>query len=474
MTVPFDNIFLTGLFEGDFLTGHTAVMGLLEGQFFPVQDDFYLIYKDRNNADYDYYDPIVRMGEDDTTVGISDMRLEPDAGRNIWHFGRIAVSKYGVISEVSEACLVTVDSDAYMVLPCGNHPIGVSAVASKDGTVQLDWQYFSQGEDATPDGFKIYRYENDVLTITGTLTPNVIGNYVNIGPQAASGAYDPTEPDPDVYHINISGQDWYIWHDSNVTEYWYITDTVGNEGAADRWYRIYADGIIGTYTDTGTATGIATVAIGTNHWVLQSDIDYTGGRNYTYTTSSLTHGTNYKFTVRSYKMGDELIANGTMEADSNWTTVSAADINVRSSEQVYAGMYSRKFHCTSAADGIKSDNFTTVGGKRYKISVYVYPVGYTQIRIAMRRGDDTGFLFANNYALTTDTWNLVEIDFTDTSAGGAGAYLRLTSHLEIDETWYIDNASVKQYHETINDDISEATADDTGPTALTSITVAVE
>ena len=366
-----DEIFLTALVEGDFYTGRFACMGLTEGEFFPVVSDFYLIYKDRNNADYDYDYPSARMEENDTTVEISDMQLEPDAGRNIWHFGRIAVSKYGVISEVSEDCLVTVDSDAYMILPCGNHPIGVSAVASKDGTVQLDWQYFSQGEDATPDGFKIYK------------------------------------------------------------------------------------DVAGTFSDIG-------------------NVDYTGGRNYTYTTSSLTHGTNYKFTVRSYKMGDELVANGTMEADSNWTTVSAADINVRSVEQVYAGMYSRKFHCTSAADGIKSDNFTTISGKRYKISVYVYPVGYTQIRIAMRRGDDTGFLFANNYTLTTDTWNLVEIDFTDTSAGGALAYLRLTSHLEIDETWYVDNASVKQYHETINDNVSEATADDTGPTALTSITVAVE
>jgi len=371
MTVPFDNIFLTGLFEGDFFTGHTAVMGLLEGQFFPVQDDFYLIYKDRNNADYNYYDPIVRMGEDDSSVGISDMELEPDAGRNIWHFGRIAVSKYGVISEVSEDCLVTVDSDAYMVLPCGNHPMGVSAVASKDGAVRIAWQYFSQGEDATPDGFKIYK------------------------------------------------------------------------------------DVAGTFSDIG-------------------NVDYTGGRNYTYTTSSLTHGTNYKFTVRSYKMGDELIANGTMEADSNWATYSAADINVRSTEQVYAGAYSRKFHCTSGNDGIISDPFTTVSGKRYRVSAWIYPVDYTVIKIAVHGGAVAGYISADDHTLTANTWNFVEFDVTDTTAGGANATVRFSSHLEIDETWYVDNASVKQYHETINDDISEATADDTGPAALTSITVAVE
>ncbi|MCP4566837.1 MAG: fibronectin type III domain-containing protein [FCB group bacterium] len=371
MAVPFDNIFLTGLFEGDFFTGHTAVMGLLEGQFFPVQDDFYLIYKDRNNANYDYYDPIVRMGESDTSVGISDIKLEPDTGRSIWHFGRIAVSRYGVISTVSDDCLVTVDSDAIMVLPCGNDPVGVEAAAIKDGSVRLQWQYFSQGEDAEPTGFKVYR--------------------------------------------EVAGA-----------------------------------------------------------WSLESDIDFTGSRNYQYDVTGLTHGVNYKFTARSYKLGDNLVVNGTMEADSNWATYSAADVNERSSEQVHAGMYSRKFHCTSSNDGIVSDPYASISGKQYRVSAWVYPVGHTAIKIAVHGGAAVGYISSADHTLITDTWNYVEFDVTDTTAGGAFGSVRFSSHLETDETWYVDDVLVAMYHETVGEIVTEATADDTGPAAITSITATTE
>ena len=300
-----DPIFVSSTHEGDFYDTWRVGMSLTEGDFFPISGgDFYLIYRDRNNSEYDYSQPVARMEEDDASVDISDMVLEPAVGRNIWHFTRKAVSKYGVLSADADDCLVTVDSDAVMVLPCGNAPSGPSAKAIKDGAVRLQWQYFSQGEDATPTGFKIYTSRSDdFLTVTGTLSPDITGDFVNIGPQVANGAYDPTEPDPDVYYINIDGTDWYIWHDSEITEYWYITNVVGDDAAATRWYRAYASGIIGAYLDVGLATGTATVAvgIGSSDWALQSDIDFTGGRNYQHDVTGLIHDINYRFTIRTYR-----------------------------------------------------------------------------------------------------------------------------------------------------------------------------
>lgn len=99
------------------------------------------------------------------------------------------------------------------------------------------------------------------LKVTGTLSPDVTGDYRSIGPQAANGDYDPTEPDADVYHTNINGQDWYIWHDSAGSEYFYISKAVGvGSGAGYIWYRAYASGITGDYITGSLVSGTATVA----------------------------------------------------------------------------------------------------------------------------------------------------------------------------------------------------------------------
>ncbi len=301
-----DSIFISSTHEGDFFDTWRVGMSLTEGDFFPINGgDFYLVYRDRNNSQYDYSKPVARMAEDDTSVGISDMELEPEAGRNIWHFTRKAVSKYGVLSADADDCLVTVDSDAVMVLPSGNDPRGVSAQPIKDGGIRLRWSYSSQGEDAVPTGFKVYRETDiDYVRITGTLSPDITGDFLNIGPQAAFGFYDPAAPDSDVYSVDIDGTTWYHWHDSiGGTVNWFITTVIGNIGVdLWRWGKEYVAGNRGgDYTASGNSTGTATVTEAKDNWTFESDINFNGGRNYELDISGLTHDVDYKFTVRTYR-----------------------------------------------------------------------------------------------------------------------------------------------------------------------------
>ena len=140
----------------------------------------------------------------------------------------------------------------------------------------------------------------------------------------------------------------------------------------------------------------------------------------------------------------EMITNGTMEADSNWSnTTSAPAANYRTEEQVYAGTYSRKFRPDAADEGIISDAFTTVINTAYIVSAWVYPTTYTTVTLKLLEGNGSTVRESNKTGLTTGTWNYIEETFTDTS-GGAGAKVQIDSGDEDDGNWYVDAVSVKR------------------------------
>lgn len=143
--------------------------------------------------------------------------------------------------------------------------------------------------------------------------------------------------------------------------------------------------------------------------------------------------------------GTELVTNGTMEADANWAdTTSAPAANAQSTTQVHGGLYSRLFTPDAADEGIKSDAFTTVTGKRYRISAWVYPDDGTTVTVTVRKGDDSGDVYdTSQTGLTQDAWNALTIDYIET-AGGAGAYIIFDSGASTSGNWYIDDVSIKE------------------------------
>jgi hypothetical protein len=151
------------------------------------------------------------------------------------------------------------------------------------------------------------------------------------------------------------------------------------------------------------------------------------------------------YTVQTTKAFNNLIVNGDMELDNNWTGVNSPVINERSSTRIHGENYSRHFEVNAAGEGIKSDTFTTVSGRKHGCGVFVFPDTSTNVHIRIRKGDDSGWLYDQEHTgLTQDEWNEITFNFTEGGvSGGAGAYIEFTSPTgETNDNWYIDDAVI--------------------------------
>lgn len=146
------------------------------------------------------------------------------------------------------------------------------------------------------------------------------------------------------------------------------------------------------------------------------------------------------WTVQATESIDTLVANGTMEADSNWNDYGSPTANARSDVQAHEGTYSRKFTSDGAGDGIKSDTFSLVSGRDYGWSAWVYPASaQTRVTVKVRKGDDSGDeVDAEKGSLTAGSWNFVTGTFTAT-AGGASAYIAFSDDDGDTGDWYVDD-----------------------------------
>jgi len=79
--------------------------------------------------------------------------------------------------------------------------------------------------------------------VTGTLNPDVTGEYSPIGTYNGKPSYE------------LAGNGWFLWWNGVAT--WFISSALGFSGE-DWWERVDPN-IEGLYTNEGTATGDATV-----------------------------------------------------------------------------------------------------------------------------------------------------------------------------------------------------------------------
>lgn len=142
-----------------------------------------------------------------------------------------------------------------------------------------------------------------------------------------------------------------------------------------------------------------------------------------------------------------LITNGTMEADSNWTDVNTPTTNERSTEQVYKGTYSRKIVSDASWEGIKSDVFTTTTGKIYSFTYVTYPVTTDFSYGFCVEGDGVG---AQGIGLVDPTangvnnWNPAGPFYYMEVTGGASARCEMTAYNKGAVTFYNDDVRVQE------------------------------
>ena len=136
----------------------------------------------------------------------------------------------------------------------------------------------------------------------------------------------------------------------------------------------------------------------------------------------------------------ELVVNGNMEIDDNWTGYASSD--EQSNVKAHLGTYSWKVVTVADNQGVLSDTFSTVTGVRYELSVWVYPVDQDLITIGTRSGDGATAWHVHDFAVTLGTWNLVTHSFTETAGGNSAFFLIQSATGHEASTFYFDEVSV--------------------------------
>lgn len=143
----------------------------------------------------------------------------------------------------------------------------------------------------------------------------------------------------------------------------------------------------------------------------------------------------------------ELVTNGTMEADDNWTAVAGStnSQDAGPSGAAHGGDFCWKFEVDANFEGIQSDAFTVVSGAIYRYVLWVYPDDTTTVQLGFRKGDNSGWDLGEEVTgLTKDAWNKVSKNVLSTTAG-AGAYVQMLAPLfQNSGIWYIDDVSVER------------------------------
>ena len=102
------------------------------------------------------------------TFTVPDQALTPGT----YLYALVAVSPYGVFSEIGPALEVVVQDDGSVDPPVGNEPEDLAVTAIAGGVLEVRWRYSEAGQPAEPTGFKIYSVSDDpepVWTLLATI-----------------------------------------------------------------------------------------------------------------------------------------------------------------------------------------------------------------------------------------------------------------------------------------------------------------
>lgn len=147
---------------------------------------------------------------------------------------------------------------------------------------------------------------------------------------------------------------------------------------------------------------------------------------------------NSSLTSDTITFSENLVPNGTMEADSDWAAVGTPTTNERSSEQAHSGTYSRKFVWDAADEGVASTAFSMDGSSEYTVSAWVYSATDTALDMIVLDGDGSE-LDNTEYTITSSIWNKITVAVTS-AASGSSAQVKITG-TDAAGTAYVDDVT---------------------------------
>ena len=159
----------------------------------------------------------------------------------------------------------------------------------------------------------------------------------------------------------------------------------------------------------------------------------------------------------------EFVTNGTMELDANWSSEGSPQVNERSTEQVYAGTYSRKVtYASSGWAGItQATGVQFVAGATYRLDYWIYVASGSVTGHRILVNDGTANPIDNTEKWGTENqWANITIDFTPANSGNCSIYFRNNG---TGATHYFDNVSIKLLHE-VSDSAGSNNGAPVGPT----------
>lgn len=165
-------------------------------------------------------------------------------------------------------------------------------------------------------------------------------------------------------------------------------------------------------------------------------------RFYCYADSTQTDGQEFGW-VKQEK--GELVVNGNMEVDANWTSLGSVVTNERSSTRVRSSTYSRHVATDLAGEGIYSEDFTTIANRQYRVSAWVYVVadGASGVRVAFKEGGGATHHTIDAIITTVGSWLRIVDTVTD-ATGGSAARMIIDQNGAGTTEFYIDDVSVRE------------------------------
>jgi hypothetical protein len=137
-----------------------------------------------------------------------------------------------------------------------------------------------------------------------------------------------------------------------------------------------------------------------------------------------------------------LVTNGDMELDSNWSNFNTPTTNERSTTQIHGGTYSRKYITNAINEGILSDIFTLTNGVTYQFTFWVYSSNTKVYSNVQQQGGAYYTPSQVENTVTANTWTQFIHDFTATETN-ANMSVSFFTPAAGTNTVYVDDVEIK-------------------------------